>query len=340
MSKKILCLLTVVVMAFSILSVSASALIDTTIIYGDFNGDKKTDLSDASEILKVAAGLANIKDGAVLKRCDVNGDGVVTIFDARQVLRSVANLAGIQPTGAFTGFTGNGIFASADDAVKYFNTGLNRIKQNRAGFTRSETADVRGFNIADVSLSGIVLGESASSVAKMIEEMIVSESEPEATQISIKGDNCDNAMSVETENYVSNLSAKEVLGVKCTQNKEAGTVTIQIAVPDCELDNVSQSAIGDVLNATILQENMNTVVGNVFGTNAGGDATRKTIKNCVLTATFDTTSGNAISYVTAYETETYIANSTLGLNGGILSADLRGVEYDTAVSVIYDHIQW
>jgi hypothetical protein len=60
----------------------------------------------------------------------------------------------------------------------------------------------------------------------------------------------------------------------------------------------------------------------------------------VLTATFDVTNGNVVSYVTSYETETYIANSKMGLKGGILSAELRGVEFDNAISVVYDGFQW
>lgn len=340
MIKRILCICIALSMLLAACVVSASALVDTTITYGDFDGDKDVDTDDASAVLKAAAGLGSINDALSRKRCDINGDGEITIYDARQILRSCANLSDIQPAGAFVGFEGNGIFGSAEDAVNYFNTGLNRIKTDMAGFTRSETAEVLNFNIQNVSLSGITLGESASSVAAMIESMIVKESEPEAVQVSLKGENCDNAMSVETEEYVSRLSADEVLGVKCSRDVEAGTLTIEIAVPDTELDNVSQTAMGDVLNSKILQENMDTVIGNVFGVDAGGDATRKTIKNCVLTATFDTSNGQVLSYVTAYETDTYIATSTLGINGGILSANLNGVEYSTAISVIYSEIQW
>ncbi len=363
MIKKLLCVFVVAVLFFSVCSISASALVDTTVVYGDYNGDKIVDLADSSAILKVAAGLATIKDEAVLKRCDVNNDGVVTIFDARQVLRACANLSNIQPEneamegigmkkGVFEDTTKNSsgikLFSSPEVAISFFNNGLNAVKYNMPGFTRSETADVRGFNIADVTLSGIVLGESASSVAKMIEEMIVGESEPEAVQISLKGDNCDNAMSVETEEYVSKLSANEVLGIRCSNGvtddeAQLKTVVIEVALADTELDNVSQSAIGDVLNATILQENTNTVVANVFGKNVGGDATRKTIKNCILKAEFIVVSDSQYElyrYTTAYDTETYISNSTLGLKGGILSAELRGVEYDTAISVIYSDFEW
>lgn len=355
MIKRILCLLTVAVMVFALFSVSASALVDTTILYGDFDGDKDVDTDDASAVLKAAAGLSSIKDAAAKKRCDVNGDGEITVFDARQILRSCANLSYLQPTGVFSGFEdttknagGINLFASPDVAISFFNNGLNAVKYNMPGFTRSETADVLNFNIENATLSGIVMGESASSVAAMIESMIVKESEPEAVQVSLKGDNCDNAMSVETESYVSKLSADEVLGIKCSNGvtddeAQLKTIVIEVALADTELDNVSQTAVGDVLNATILQENTNTVIANVFGTNAGGDATRKTIKNCVLKAEFIVISDSEYElyrYTTSYETETYILNSTVGLKGGILSADLNGVEYDTAISVIYSDFQW
>lgn len=355
MIKRILSVAVIVAMIFSVCSVSASALVDTTIKYGDFSGDGVVDTSDASEVLKVAAGLGSIKDDAVFTRCDVNGDGEITIYDARQVLRSCANLSSLQPVGVFAGFEdttknsgGINLFATPEVAISFFNAGVNAVKSTMPGFTRNETADVLNFHIDDVTLSGIVLGESASSVADMIESMIVGESEPEAVQFSLKGENCDNAMSVETESYVSKLSADEVLGIKCSNGvtddeSQLKTVVIEVALPDTELDNVSQTAIGDVLSAQILQENTNTVVANVFGTNAGGDATRKTIKNCVLKAEFIVVSDSQYElyrYTTSYETETYISNSTVGLKGGILSADLRGVEYDTAISVIYNDFQW
>ncbi len=363
MIKRTFSVLVAFALVLSMFVISASALIDATIIYGDFNDDKKVSIDDANAVLKAAAGLSTIKNSEVFKRCDVNGDGEVTVFDARQILRGCANLTGLQPEnsameelgmvkGGFEDKTQNSggtrLFSSPEVAISFFNNGLNAVKANMPGFTRSEAADVQGFNIENVSLSGITLGESASSVAAMIEEMIVSESEPEAVQTSFKGENCDNAMSVETERYVSKLSADEVLGVRCSNgvtDDEAAlkTVVIEVALPDTDLGNVSQTAMGDVLSAQILQENMDTVVGNVFGTDAGGDATRKTIKNCVLKAEFiviSDTQYELYRYTTSYDTYTYITNSTLGLKGGILSAELRGVEYETSISVTYSDFQW
>lgn len=355
MIKRIFSVITTAAMVLSICAVSASALVDTSIKYGDFNGNGDIDIDDASAVLKAAAGLGKITDAEVFKRCDVNGDGEITIFDARQVLRSCAGLSTLQPIGVFTGFSdttknssGINLFASPEVAISFFNTGLNAVKSNMPGFTRSETADVKLFDIESVTLSGIVMGESASSVAKMIESMIVKESEPEAVQYSLKGDNCDNAMSVETQNYVSRLNADEVLGIRCSNSvtddeAQFKTVVIEVALPDTELDNINQTAMGDVFNSKILQENTDTVVSNVFGSNAGGDATRKTIKNCVLKAEFIVISDSQYElyrYTTSYETETYISSSTVGLNNGLLSANLSGVQYNTVISVIYNGFDW
>ena len=344
MIKRILSVLLVAALIFSISATSftASALVDTTIIYGDCDANGKVDLLDAKAVLRAAALLESIKDEAARMRCDINRDGEITIYDARQILRSYANLSDIQPTGAFEGFNGE-VFGAAEDAVNYFNTGLNKIKIDLPGFSRNEEVAVKNLDIQKVYMGETDFGESATSVTAMIKEMLVTESEPEHKMDSIKGDNCDNAMSVETESYVSRLNPDEVLGVQCrlfTVENEGEFLEIKIALPDCELDNVSQTAIGDVLSAQILQENMDTVVGNVFGGSTGGDGVKKSIKNCVLTAVFDTSDGSVKSYTTAYTTETYIAQSYLGLKGGLLSVDVRDVYYETEIAVTYDNFQW
>ena len=330
-------LVTALVISLFAVSFSASALVDTSITYGDFDGKNGVTTSDAIAVLKVCALLDTVTDEKVFKRCDINSDGEITIYDARQILRSCADIATIQPAGEFSGFDGGGVFVDPAVAVEAFNVTVNEIKSEKLGFNRYESVEVKGLKIEDMQLSGFSVGESADSVTAMIESMLVKESEPEHTLTSIKGENCDNAMSVETESYVSKLSADEALGVRCVEDKEAHTLTIEIALPDCDLDSIGHTAIGDVLSATILQENANTVVGNVFGASDGGDSTRKSIKNCVLTLVIDTTDGEFIKYVTSYTTETKIAHSVLGLKGGILSAELSNVEYKTAISVVYEN---
>ncbi len=330
---------------------TAGAVLDTSIVYGDFDGDKKIELEDAQSILKVAARLSSIKDDATFERCDVNNDGVITIYDARQTLRFLANLAKLQPMNEKmeNGFSDTtGMFVSEDAAIEFFNGGLNSVKVNLPGFRRDETADVQGFKIANAKLSGITVGETASSVATLIQDMIVKESEPETVQPSIKGENCDNAMSVETENYVSHLKADEVYAIKCykgTTDDEidpSETVVIEVGLPDCELENISQTAYNDVFNAQVIQENSENIIGNVFGANAT-DGIKKTIQNCVLKAEFEKisqTEYRLYRYITYYENDTYIASSILGLKGGRLNVEVYGVQYTTVTSVIYSDFEW
>lgn len=339
--KKFVSILTVITLLFSMgaLSLTANALIDTTVVYGDLNGDGKVDLNDALGVLEVAAGLGSYSDPEVIKRADINSDGAVTLFDARQVLRSCANLTELQPAGAFNGFEGDETFQTSDQAIAVFNTFLNNIKTEKPGFIRSEDVDVINFGIKELNFVGINFGNSTESVSNMIRDMIVTESEPEMAQTVLKGQNCDNAMSAETETYVSKLKESDVYGIKADFNEETGIITIQVALADCEIANVSQTAYADVFSPVILQENSESTVENIFGANTFEDARKKELKNAVLTAVIDSANTQVLSYTTTYETHIYLENSTFGINS-TLSAKLKGVEYATRITVSYDDFQW
>lgn len=344
MKNKIISIITVTVMLFTLISGSmyASALVDTSIKYGDVDGNGSIDVMDARTALMAAAGLEAITDEEAFDRADVNNDGFVTLFDARQILRGVAGLVSLQPTAAFSGFTGYSDdiinINSPEAAIAVFNVCLNKVKTDFPGFTRSESSDISEFTIAEVSLVGINFGNSAASVTQMIRDMIVSESEPEEAQIIVKGTNCYNAMSVETEDYVSKLTANDVCGIEVTSNND-GYMTIKVALPDGELDNLSQSAYSKAFNTDIIQQDADDILFNVFDSNTTEDAKTKNVKNAVLTMTFDTSTGEVVSYTTTYETDLYLAQSTFGVSS-ILSAELKGVQYSTKVTVTYDDFQW
>ena len=343
MKKRIISVITVVVMLFSMMatSISASAIFENDILYGDIDGNATIDLADARLALMAAAGLKTITDADAFERADVNNDGSVTIFDARQILRGVTGLVSLQPSGAFSGFKGyqDGTINvnSPEAAIAVFNTCLNRVKTEFPGFTRNEAVDITDFNIHEVQFVGINFGNSAESVAQLIQEMIVSETEPEEAQIIIKGTNNYNAMSVETEDYVSKLSVDDVYGIEVSYDIE-GYMTIKVALPDSEIDNLSQTAYAKAFNTDLIQEESDSVLQNVFEANTSEDAKTKGIRNAVLTLVIDT-AGNVVSYSTTYETSVYLAESNFGVSS-ILSAELKGVRYGTRVTVTYDDFQW
>lgn len=331
MKKRIFATLLTVVLLVSVLSVNfcASALIDTSIKYGDIDNDGDVDTDDCRVALAAAAGIETIKDAGEIERADVNNDGEVTIFDARQILRCAANLIGIQPTGVYSGFEST-YHATPEALIEDFNTSLNRIKTEKAGFDKQEAVDVINFNIEKVGS----LGNAASGIIDKIENELISTSEPEEAKTYVKGDNCDNAVSAETKTYVSRLTADNILGAKSSYDIETGLITMEIYLADCEIDNVGQTAFNDVFNPSILIEKSESVVENVFDTSKLSDAKRKQIKNCVLTAVIDRATGNVVSYTTTYETDIYLVESDFKLT------KLYGVQYGTKVTTVYDNFQW
>ncbi len=331
--KKILALiltLAVVLSVFS-LSFSASALVDTSVKYGDIDGDGDVDTDDCMLAMRSVAGLELITDPEMVKRGDINSDGEITIYDARQILRCASNLVGLQPAGAFTGFNAEeNIYATPESLIADFNFVLNNIKTAKPGFDRQTGAAVAKLNINKVGQ----LGNAAEGIIKTIEENLIEANEPEEATTFVKGDNCDNQMSIETSEYVSLLTADNILGAKSWYSEETGNIVIQVAIPDCEIENAGQSAYGSVFNTQILQEKAESVLEDVFGATAQEEATRKQFRNAVLTAEIEPASRNVVSYRTEYETHIYITECNF------IITKLYGVEYGTKVFTLYDNFQW
>ncbi len=332
-TKKILAFILAISVVLSVfsLSFSANALVDTSIKYGDVDGDGDVDLDDCMLALNSAAGLKVITDPEKIKRGDINSDGEITIYDARQILRCASSLVGLQPAGAFIGFNEEeNYYATPEALIADFNYSLNRIKQELPGFDRQVGASVSKLNIEKVGS----LGNAASGIIKTIEENLIEANEPEEATTFMKGENCDNTMSPETKYYVSKLTADNILGAKSSFDVETGYITMQVSIADCEIENVGQSAYGDVFNPDILQEKAQSVLSDVFGSTAEAEATRKQFKNAVLTVVVEKATGNVISYTTEYETEMFLTECNF------LITKLYGVEYGTKVITIYNNFQW
>ena len=348
MIKKILSLTLSIAMIFTLCAMGtpANAIIDTSISYGDIDGNGKITTQDAQLALRVAAGLEFIEDAEAFKRGDVNSDGSITVYDARQILRSCVTDLSLQPTGAFHGFegyTGSGMSITTEaQAIAVFNTILNKVKTDKPGFTRSEDASVKLFDFEDMSFVGYNFDNAtADSVSETIKGYLVSESKPELAQTIIKGQNSDNAMSAETETYVSKLSANDVYGIRTSAvaTENGTTLTISIALADCELENIGQTAFDDVFNPAMIQESTNSVIENIFGSNTADTARIKEIKNAVLTVEIDTETAQVISYTTTYQCRVLLKEATLGLSN-ILSAKFTNLEYITEIVVVYDQFSW
>jgi hypothetical protein len=336
------------VMVFTLCAIGtpATAIVDTSIFYGDIDGDGNITTKDAQLALRVAAGLEVIADPEAFARGDINGDGSITVYDARQILRSCTLDLNLQPSGAFSGFegyVGSGMSITTEDqAIAVFNALLNRIKTERAGFTRSEAVEVKLFDFEDMAFKGYNFSnETADSVSDTIKGYLVTEATPELAQTIVKGQNSDNAMSAETETYVSKLSANDVYGIRTSAvaTEKGTTLTISIALADCELENIGQTAFDDVFNPAMIQESTNSVIENVFGSNTADTARIKEIKNAVLTVEIDTETAQVISYTTTYQCRILLKEATMGLSN-ILSAKFTNLEYITEIVVVYDQFSW
>ena len=352
MFKRLFTVLTVVSLLVSVMSVGfiSNAAYTEETIYGDVNGDGVLDTKDARCALEIASGLALLEDEAQLNRSDVNFDGYVTIYDARQILRGAAGLASLQPSGAFTGFDGGGIFNNEESLVAYFNGVLNRIKvvdgeekMIAATITKTEADQLDdgedGFNIAEVELPALGFGASAEGIAQMVKENLTEDDKENVVTVIPFGSTDFSQVSVEDESYVSNLTVYDVFGSRASFDAALGQLTIEIALPDTEIEMANQSAYSKVFNTSDMIAEQDTTLMKLIKVSSGETAMLREFKNCVLKIVVDTATNNVLSYIATYESKVYVAQTTIGI-GNTLNAKLKGVEFKKNHSVKYEDFQW
>lgn len=348
MFKRITTFITVIAMLCSVMSLGliANASYTNETLYGDVNGDGVVDTEDARCALQLASGLAGIENEEQLTRSDINFDGYVTIFDARQILRGAAGLATLQPSGTFNGFDGGGIFNNEESLVAYFNAYLNRIKVTEseekqyiaATITKTESDNLTNFNIKEVELP--VFGNaSAEGIASMVEDSLTEDDKENESVIIPFGSEDFSLVSVENENYVSNLSVSDVFGSRASYDAELGQITIEIALPDTEIEMANQSAYSKVFNTSDMIAEENTTIMKLMKASSGETAMLREFKNCVLTIVVEAATNNVLSYTMAYQSKVYVAQTSVGI-GNTLKAKLKGVEYEKDHMVKYEDFQW
>ena len=348
MFKRFITVLTVVSLLFSVMSIGfvSNAAYTEEILYGDVNGDGTVDTKDARSALELASGLALLEDEAQLTRSDVNFDGYITIFDARQILRGAAGLATLQPSGAFSGFDGGGIFSDEDSLVAFFNGYLNKIKVVEseekqyiaATITKTESDNLTSLNIKEVELP--VFGNaSAEGIASMVEESLTEDDKENESIVIPFGSDDFSLVSVEGENYVSNLSVYDVFGSRASYDVELGQMTIEIALPDTEIEMANQSAYASVFNTADMITEQNTTLMKLMKASSGETAMLREFKNCVLTIVVDVAESNVLSYTVSYQSKVYVAQTNFGI-GSLSAAKLIGVEFEKDHLVKYEDFQW
>lgn len=348
MLKRFITIMTVVALLCSVMSLgfTATAYYQEDIIYGDVDGSGVVDTEDARLALQLASGILVLEDDAQLSRTDVNFDGFVTIFDARQILRGAAGLASLQPSGAFSGFDGGDVFGNEETLVAYFNSLLNRIKVTEseekqyiaATITKTESDNLTHFNIKEIELP--VLGNaSAEGVASMVEENLTEDDKENESIIIPFGSDDFSLVSVEGESYVSDLSASDIFGSRAVYDAELGQLTIEIALPDTEIEMATQSAYAKVLNTSEMIVEQNTTLMKLMQASSGETAMLREFKNCVLKIDVDVATGNVLSYIVSYQSKVYVAQTNFGL-GSLSAAKLKGIEFEKDHLVKYEDFQW
>ena len=355
MFKRFITIITVAALLCSVMSLGFGAYASDTakIIYGDVDGNGKVDTQDARKALRLASGVELLENAEQFERTDVNFDGYVTVFDARQILRGTIGLVALQPSGAFDGFDGGGLFANEEQVVAVFNSALNKIKvttdENRyiaASMLKTEVNKLTDLNIKSATL----LGEEVSieSIADFIKKELTSE-DPETEPVIIERGNTDfSLIPVEDADYVSKLSGSEVFGTKVSYyfdeiDRYSGELTIDIAIPDADVEAIEQSAYSKVLNVENMVAAQESTLMKLVQSSAGETAMRREFKNGVLSlcvelfVDIETSSlviGDVISYSTKYDSQVYVAESNVKLT------KLKDITYTKEYSVEYTNFQW
>lgn len=173
----------------------------------------------------------------------------------------------------------------------------------------------------------------------MVRDSLTEDDKENVVTIIPYGEDDFTLVSVEGEDYVSKLSASDVFGSKASYDTTTGELTIEIALPDTEIETSTQSAYAKVLNTTDMIAEQDTTLMKLMKVSSGESAMLREFKNCVLKITVDTATSNVLSYIVTYESKVYVAQTTVGI-GNTLNAKLKGVEFKKNHSIKYEDFQW
>lgn len=340
MKKRVLSVILALVMVIAVFSCAAFAYEDDIDgIMGDADGNGKVELADVRMVLKAAAGTMSIPDENVVRRCDINADGILSLYDARRILRATIGLDTLEPSGAFKGVVdADGIFESKEELVRYFNDNLDRIKIERPGFTKINSSNIKNIDVENPTFI-IPIGVLTDTLVDQLKGKITEEGNDSEITYVMRGEKNYTKVSVEEEEYVSNLAANDVYGAKVSLDEDKNELTVMIAIADTVSGELAQSSYSKVFNTEAMSSTAVSTLMGIFGTVISGDNVKIEYKNATLTAVFDYTTGNVKSYKTEFASNIFVstADSDFVFNK-LLSVD--AVNIDKITSVEYKNFDW
>jgi hypothetical protein len=173
----------------------------------------------------------------------------------------------------------------------------------------------------------------------MVEESLTEDDKENESTVIPFGIDDFSLVSVEGEDYVSNLSVYDVFGSRASYDMNLGQMTVEIALPDTEIEMANQSAYASVLNTADMITEQNTTLMKLMKASSGESAMLREFKNCVLRIVVDVATNNVLSYTVSYQSKVYVAQTDFGI-GSLSAAKLKGIEFEKDHLIRYEDFQW
>ena len=350
--KKAIAAILSAVLLLTVFGSALPALAFEAVIYGDANGDGKLDTGDALLALRIANGQQE-PTAQQIESLDQNKNGIVDLVDVCLTLRyAIGALKNEkQGSGAFGCFKDDtGLYNRPEDAVTTFNYCLNRIKSEKAGFTKHVATELTAFECGQITFTSYSFSDP-ETFRGLLKDKLEESDKTEEDVIQIMGEDSTYTMPVTGQDYVSMLTLDDVRGIRVSQDTEKGLLTISVALYDVTMESaLDETLVGHsaayrkVLDVNDMMQNTDDVLGSVFRVmSTSTTKPNKTFVNTVLTVTVDRVTGEVESYVIEYGARVNIASSTVGLGStGFLSrvATIEDVNYVRTTKTVYNNFQW
>lgn len=318
---------------------------------GDANFDSALTVDDARLALRFATKITAPEE-AELQRVDINLNGRVDLDDVEKILLAALKIEPLQHSGAFFGFDGDGKFETAQEALEYFNTHLNKIKTNDAGFISSKSTDIYKFDVGTIQFRSLstTKTEVVAEVIKNSIEETYADGEPNVVALGTDNDSLVEALGAD---YVSVLTLDDICGIMVENDEVNDLVTVSVSLYDeTEQEAALSGSYAKALAVDKMNSLNNTVTKKFFGADGAKSALKK-YQDVVLRAVFNTATGNVVSYTVSYDNCVYATSANinvanLGLDtagigsvlGTLISVTVKNFDYAVKTTVSYRDFQW